>query len=166
MRITLREHPQVKTYKVSYVDLDPQPQICWLEKGMVINMNYQNRPTGSPVKVVKLNIFSILAFGSGILAALSISTIFISIALGSLAVIFAVISKGYDKRMNRVSLNGLWLGLAAIIFSIVIVFSNIYLYIYDDAYRGKFNELYEELYGTSFDEYLQEAFPSSDMIHF
>lgn len=125
-------------------------------------MNYQDRPTGSPVKVLKLNIYSILAFGCGILAALSISTIFISISLGSLAVIFAVLSKGYDKKMNRVSLNGFWLGLAAIIFSIVIIFSNIYLYIYDDAYRGKFNDLYEELYGTSFDEYLQEAFPNTE----
>ena len=121
-------------------------------------MNYDSQ-SGSPrIKAIKLNIFSVLSFIFGMMAVFSISTLIFSIGLGALAVIFATLSKGYEKRLNPVSRNGFILGLSSLIISLVICFSAVYLYTNNQEYHDKFNQLYEQLYGVSFDEYSQELF--------
>lgn len=119
-------------------------------------MNNGSQTGGSGIKSVKLNIFSLLAFIFGIIAVFSISTLIFSIGSGALAVIFATISKGYEKRLNPVSRNGFILGIASIIISLFICISAIYLYTNNQEYHDSFNQLYEQLYGISFEEYTQE----------
>ena len=129
-------------------------------------MNNIGQTGGSQIKVIKLNIFSVLSFVFGIIAVFSISTLIFSIGLGSLAVIFAVISKGYEKRLNPVSRNGFILGLSSLLVSLLICISSVYLYTCNQEYHDRFNQLYEQLYGMSLEEYTQELLANPEDISY
>lgn len=102
------------------------------------------------------NIFTIVSLMLGILAFITITSIILPVILGSLAVIFAILSKGSSKKMTGKSIAGFFMGLGAVFCSVGIVAGTIYLFINNDEYRAEFNNAYKAAYGVSFDEYMDE----------
>lgn len=98
--------------------------------------------------------FEIAAFVFGGIAILSVTTMFISIFAGSLAVIFAILSKGSNTKMPAKGKVGFLIGIFSIIASFVLIAGTIYLVFFNQEYRNVINKEYEAVYGITFDEYL------------
>lgn len=110
----------------------------------------------------KHNSFAIASLMFGVLAVVSICTTFLPFIFGSLSIIFALLSKGYDKNFTGQSIAGLilsgfslFLCIVTIISSFAIIYSNPD---YLKEYRDTLNAVFEQQYGESYDEWLNENF--------
>lgn len=105
--------------------------------------------------------FAIASFVLGVIALFSITTVIVPIICGSLAVIFAILSKGTNNKFSKNGYRGFWTGIASIAISITLLITTFYLIFYNQEYRAYINEQYTTHYGVSFDEYmdiLQKAY--------
>lgn len=120
--------------------------------------------TGKPVH----NMFAFFARGLGIFSIFSalFSIFFLSLICGGLAIILAVLSKGYSKKMEKAAFIGFTTGMIGIVIQISVLAASVYNIIYVPEYREQFNSLYEQMYGEpindSINEFLdQMALPDS-----
>ena len=106
------------------------------------------------------NIFMILSMVMGILTFMSSAFIFIALVTGGLSILFAILSKGNHPRMNFLSKAGITASVTGILFSVILTSSVIYLVFNSSEYRELLNTTYESMYGETFDEVLEEMYPS------
>ena len=110
-------------------------------------------------KPVRSNAFMILSLCMGILCITSCSVIFISMITGGLSILFAILSRGSDKKMQILPKIGIVSSVLGLICSVCVTVSVCYLMIHDSTYREQVNEACEQVYGMSFDDMLKEMYP-------
>ena len=110
--------------------------------------SFNNRQNSS------INVFALFARSLGIFAIFcAIFGIFIgSFICGGVAIILAILSKGYESRMGKNAIIGLACGCIAIVIQISTFVFGVYNIINVPEYRELFNSMYEQMYGEPVDE--------------
>lgn len=130
-------------------------------------MEYENQ-TKQPVS--KPNSFATASLVCGVLALVSVFTMIVipTIVFGSLSIIFAVLSKGADRKMGNRALGGTIVSASAFVINAAICVISFYVVFSDPQatqdYLGTMNEIYEEMTGISFDELLESYGINFDQI--
>ena len=86
----------------------------------------------------------------------------IGIILGGVAIVFALLSKGTAQKLLPQARKGIIYGTIGIVIGYTILVASFHTLLTDQAYRDKFNQTYEQLYGESFDDMLKEIGISLD----
>ena len=105
-----------------------------------------------------LNIFASYAKLLGIFSVFCafFNMFFATFICGGMAIILAILSKGYHIKMERNARIGFISGILGIVFQISLFIFSIYNILYVPEYRERFNHIYEQLYGESLDDSLDE----------
>ena len=110
---------------------------------------------------IKPNIFMMLSLLMGILAFTSCTFIFTAMIAGGLSILFGILSKGNHPKMHFMAKSGITASVFAMILSVIITSATVYLVFHDPQYREMLNTTYETMYGMTFDEALEEIYPST-----
>jgi hypothetical protein len=110
------------------------------------------------------NVFAIFARGLGILSIFcAIFSIFYGAFIaGGLAVVLALLSRGSSERMCPAAKTGLCAGAVGIVLQVALFAFSIYSIIYIPEYRERFNAMYEQIYGESFDDSMDRIMNNMD----
>ena len=108
--------------------------------------------TGKPLP----NPFARTAKILGTIALISVFTftVYPAMILGALAIILALLSKGTEKSMHDNAKIGVITGIIALVMNVFIISSSFYMIFTQPKLRQQFNEMYESIYGESFDDTL------------
>ena len=114
------------------------------------NKNTSNRPFPNVFALFarSLGVFSIFCAVFGIF--------FGSFICGGVAIILAILSKGYNTKMEKNARIGLIAGTIGIVLQISTLAINVYNIINVPEYRELFNSMYEQIYGEPVDESITE----------
>ncbi len=122
------------------------------------NNPYNNLPPNTTI--IRLNGFSVAAIILAGVSILTFMTIIIPIFTGSLAVLFAILSKGKDLKMNRIAKRAAIFGAAAACGAVLSFGVNYYKIMTDpdlrEQYQTELNSTFERMYGISYDEMMQQ----------
>ncbi len=110
---------------------------------------------------IKPNIFMMLSLMMGVLAFTSCTFIFTAMIAGGLSILFAILSKGNHPKMHFMARSGIIASIAAMILSVIITSATVYMVFHSPQYREMLNTTYESMYGMTFDEALEEIYPST-----
>lgn len=104
------------------------------------------------------NVFALFARSLGIFSIFCafFSMFFGTFICGGLAVILALLSKGYNTKMEKNARIGFVSGIVGIIFQISVFIFSIYNILYVPEYRQQFNSIYEKMYGESLEDSLDD----------
>jgi len=108
------------------------------------------------------NGFMIASLVMGIIAILSCSMIFTSFIFGGLSILFALLSRGYDKEFSGLAIGGIFTSILGMFCSICMFAFCMYLIFYNPEYRKFMNDTCEQMYGITFDEMLEGEMPDPD----
>lgn len=144
------EHDNYETQN-SYDDINSQEEVnsCDYEtEDMHSNGHWTRRPN-TPV-----NVFAMFARSLGVFSIFCafFSVFFGAFICGGMAIILAILSKGYDTKMGRNAKFGMVAGIIGIVFQIYTLTVSVYNIINIPEYREQFNSLYEQMYGTPVDD--------------
>ena len=116
-----------------------------------------NSPNINSINQNLPNTFAKTAMVLGIIAILSVFTftVYPAMIFGSLAIILAVLSKGMDKKMHKNAGTGVITGIIALVINVIIIAASFYMVFTKTEYRQQLNNVYESLYGESFDDMLE-----------
>lgn len=114
--------------------------------------NDSNHQTNTP------NVFALFAKTMGIFSIFCavFSIFFLSFICGGLAIILAVLSKGYQKKMEKNALIGLACGVVGVTLQIFILTAGFYSIIKIPEFREYFNSVYEQMYGEPLNDSINE----------
>lgn len=100
------------------------------------------------------NFFARAAKILGIIALISVFTftVYPAMILGALAIILAILSKGIEKGMHDNAKMGVITGIIALAVNVFIIGSSFYMIFTQPELRQQFNEMYESIYGESFND--------------
>lgn len=116
-------------------------------------MEYQSVP--------KKNSFATASMVLGILALLTLGTVFLPLPLGSLGILFAVLSMRKGIRKEPSCMAGIItsaISLAVSLFLIITSVSMLPAMLKDPTYRKQLDIISEQLYGDSFDDMVEELY--------
>ncbi|MDR2043456.1 MAG: DUF4190 domain-containing protein [Clostridium sp.] len=119
---------------------------------------YYNQPTFDPHKK---DAFSIASLVLGILALLFACTVFLPIPLGSLGILFAVLSFRRKRPFPPFALAGSLLSGIALALSAALIVSSLAMLpkmLQEEAYRRQLDLLSEQLYGQDFETMLEKVY--------
>lgn len=117
-------------------------------------------------KPPRSNSFMLLSLSFGILSITCCSVIFISMIACGLSILFALLSRGNDQKLNGLCKAGIATSVFGLICSVGVTASACYMMFYDTEYRQQLNEACEQIYGITFDDMLEEAYPElNEMIN-
>lgn len=104
------------------------------------------------------NVFALFARSLGIFSVFcAVFGIFIGAFIcGGLAIILAVLSKGYNTKMEKNAVIGLTAGIIGIVLQIGTLIFSFYSIIHVPEFREQFNSLYEQMYGEPVDDSINE----------
>lgn len=104
------------------------------------------------------NVFALFAKSLGAFSIFcAVFSVFIgSFICGGLAVILAVLSKGYDSRMEKNAKIGLTAGIIGITIQLSVLAASFYSVIHVPEFREQFNSLYEQMYGEPVDDSIND----------
>ncbi|MBQ0027781.1 MAG: hypothetical protein KBS96_04185 [Lachnospiraceae bacterium] len=116
-------------------------------------------PNQQRYPVVKPNSFSTAAQICGIIAIISVftMTIYPAMILGSLAIIFAILSKGSERKYSDRAKTGITAGIIALGMDIALVAATFMLIFSNGEFKKQLNDACEQMYGQTFDEMLEDA---------
>ena len=125
---------------------------------MDYNQQYQSSSSAYPPR--KANAFATASLVMGILALVTLCTIYLPIVFGSLSIIFAVLSKGNERKICGLSCAGIITSVSGIVFSIITIVTTIAL-LYSNPdfyqeYKDEMNRILSEQYGITYDEMMEE----------
>ena len=134
-----------------------------------INDNDTNTPGNNTTSRPFPNVFALFARSLGVFSVFcAVFGIFIGAFIcGGLAVILAVLSKGYNTKMEKNAVIGLIAGIIGIILQISTLIVSFYSIIHVPEFREQFNSLYEQMYGEPVDDSINEmldelGFPNTE----
>ncbi len=124
---------------------------------------YVNRPgqSGAPLPTrpprIRPNAFAKASLILGIIAVVSVFTftVYPAMILGSLSIILALLSKGALKKMHENARIGVITGIIALGINLFLIIGSCYVVFTIPEYREQFDEMYENMYGESFDDTLE-----------
>lgn len=131
---------------------EPQDFQTYLETSSAVQIS--ERP-------MKPNSFMMLSLLMGVLAFTSCSFIFTAMIAGGLSILFAILSKGNHPKMHFTAKSGITASIAAMVLSVIITSFTVYMVFHNPEYREMLNTTYESMYGMTFDEALEEMYPST-----
>lgn len=105
------------------------------------------------------NGFSIAALVTGVLAIFTalFGTVYPPFVLASVSITFALLSKGYEKKLSTMALAGFITSLCGIVLNIAVVIASFYLIFNIPEFKQQFDDMCTELYGQTFDEIMRDA---------
>jgi len=120
---------------------------------------YQNP---EPVNSKTTNQFAVASLSMGILTIITtvLCTVFLPFLFSGLSIIFAVLSKGKNKTMEINARTGIITSLIGFFLNIIIVVGSFYLVFTIPEYKEQLNQVYEQVYGESFDEVWKDTIES------
>lgn len=129
------------------------------------------KPYGYPYRtpaptVKKANSMAVAAMTLGILSPIFAftCTIYPALICGGISIILALLSKGAEPKMHGNAKTGVIMAITGLVLNVVIVSATLML-IFSPAsspeYREEFNKTYEQLYGRSFDDTIDEIMGDS-----
>lgn len=116
--------------------------------------NHNENSSGRPFP----NVFALFARSLGIFSIFcAVFSIFIgALVCGGLAIVLAILSKGYHAKMEKNAVVGLTAGVIGIVLQISVLTVSIYNVIHIPEFREQFNALYEQMYGEPVDDSINE----------
>ena len=121
------------------------------------NSSYYNQPTHRPYGQA----FSTASAVCGLLAMATGCTVVLSLPLGSLGILFAVLARRSKKKMSNTCFAGLALscaGLAAAVTMLVYSFAMLPSLMKDEGFRSQLDGVTRQLYGIDFSEFMKETY--------
>ena len=117
------------------------------------NNNHSNH-SGKPFP----NVFALFARSLGVFAIFCavFGIFFGSFICGGVAIVLAILSKGYQTKMEKNAIIGLTAGCIAIVVQFSTLVFSVYNIINVPEYRELFNSMYEQMYGEPVDESITE----------
>lgn len=126
---------------------------------MDYNNQYQSGNLPYPPRQ-KANGFAVASLVMGILAMITLCTIYLPIVLGSLSIIFAILSKGSQKKMPGMSQAGIIVSASGIVLSIVTIAATVFILLTNPdiyrEYKNELNRMFSQQYGITYDELMEE----------
>ena len=104
------------------------------------------------------NVFALFAKSLGAFSIFCavFSVFFGTFICGGMAIILAILSKGYNTKMEKNAKIGIITGIIGIVLQISVLGFSIYNIIHVPEFREQFNSMYEQLYGEPVDDSLNE----------
>ena len=99
------------------------------------------------------------AIASLIAAVVLFSIPYIAIGLGFMAILFAILSKGYKSSIDKDAKVGVVVATISIAIGVSVIGSVFYKLKNDDAYRNTLFSIINEYYGDEYSELFKESFP-------
>lgn len=136
--------------------------VCMNEQSGSVDSNKQsNNPSESQYtyKPPRFNSFMVLSMCCGVLAFFSCSVIFFSLVAGGLGILFAILSKGNDLKMQPLSKIGFITSIMSIMLSICITVGCVYFYFTNEFFHAQLNDACKQMYNQTLDEMITESYP-------
>lgn len=104
------------------------------------------------------NVFALFAKSLGAFSIFCavFSVFFGSFICGGLAIVLAILSKGYNTQMEKNAKIGLATGIIGVVLQIFLLGFSIYNIIHVPEFREQFNSIYEQMYGEPMDDSINE----------
>nr|WP_296486447.1 DUF4190 domain-containing protein [uncultured Acetatifactor sp.] len=121
------------------------------------NSSYYNQPTHRPYGQT----FSIAAAVCGLLSVTTSCTIVLSLPLGALGILFAILARRKGKKMNGTCTAGLVFSSAGLTFAVIMmIYSLVMLPVFmkDESFRNQINTMTERMYGIHFTDLMEEYY--------
>ena len=121
------------------------------------NSSYYNQPTHRPYG----QSFSIAAAVCGLLSMMTCFTIVLSVPLGALGILFAVLAHRKGKRMNNTCTTGLifsCVGLVSALLMILYTFVMLPTLMKNEVFRNQLDTMSRQMYGVDFTELMEEYY--------
>lgn len=121
------------------------------------NSSYYNQPTHRPYG----QSFSIASGICGLLSVTTCCAVILSLPLGALGILFAILAHRKGKKMNTACTTGLTLscvGLATAVSVIIYTFVMLPTLMKDETFRHQIDAVTEQMYGVDFSEFMQEYY--------
>ncbi len=121
------------------------------------NSSYYNQPTHRPYG----QSFGIAAGVCGLLSMTTSCTIILSLPLGALGILFAVLSHRKGKKMSGTCATGLALSAAGLTFAVaMMVYSFVMMPVLmkNESFRNQVDTMTEQMYGVSFTDLMEEYY--------
>lgn len=110
----------------------------------------------------KLGGFSVASMICGMISIILCCTGILSLPLGAMGILFAVLSHRRGKSMPSMSLTGIILSCIGIVMGLIMLVFSIYMVMTDPEFRDTFKDTYEEYY----DDYYEEYYDDLDFYHY
>ena len=120
--------------------------------------SYYNQPTHSPHKGRGSEYASLIC---GLISLTVACTGVLSLPLGALGILFAILTYRSGKKMKPTSKAGIWLSCAGILSAIaMIVFTFVTLpaRMRNENFRNQMNVLYQQTFGMDFEEFMEQYY--------
>lgn len=108
------------------------------------------------------NSFMILSLIMGILSILTFYTFLGGLIFGGLGILFAILSKGNDKTLTGTAIGGVSTSIAGIAFTAIIYGFTFFLIFSHGELHDAFNKSFEQTYGISVEDYLEQQLNSGN----
>lgn len=129
------------------------------------SMDFQNQTPGqNPIIVssnpIKENSMATAAMVTGIIGGLStfILPFYLPCILCGISIVLAFLSKGRSPRLSAHAKSGFILSLCTLILNIFILAGCLYLFFCVPEFQEGFDQMYEQIYGESFFDSLEDSF--------
>lgn len=120
-------------------------------------MDYNPGPAQMPPRSkISANGFLVASVICTMLAFITECSLPICMVFASLTILFAVLSKGKQLKMHSFAKMSIGISIFSIALSFTVTFLSFYKILTDPVERENFNQIYEEMYGITFDEALDE----------
>lgn len=120
-------------------------------------MDYNPGPAQMPPRSkISANGFLVASVICTMLAFITECSFPICMVFASLTILFAVLSKGKQLKMHSFAKMSIGISIFSIALSFTVTFLSFYKILTDPVERENFNQIYEEMYGITFDEALDE----------
>lgn len=119
--------------------------------------SYYNQPTHRPYG----QSFSIASAVCGLLSMMTCCTVILSLPLGALGILFAVLAHRKGRKMNNTCATGLIFscaGLFSALFIILYSFVMLPTFMKNEAFRNQLNSMTEQIYGIGFTELMEQYY--------
>lgn len=83
-------------------------------------------------------------------------TVYIPFITGSLAILFALLSKGSSDRMNPTATAGVTSAVVGLIMNVILIITVVTIYMTNPTIREQANKLFEQRYGMTIEEWWDE----------
>lgn len=123
------------------------------------NEDYKSSETANTSDVKSFpNVFALFARSLGIFSIFCavFSIFFGSFICGGLAIVLAILSKGYYTKMEKNAKIGLATGIIGVVLQISLLVVSVYNIIHVPEFREQFNSIYEQIYGEPVDDSINE----------
>ena len=101
------------------------------------------------------NTFATISLIFGILTFLSLLTVVFPYVFGSLAIIFAILSKGSSLKMDSLAKTAVTISLSGILLITALAGGTVYQLATNEEYRANVSAEFENVYGMSLEEYME-----------